>query len=263
MTTVYATVLVLAVTGLLFGVVLAYASRVFAVKLDPVVEKIQEALPGANCGACGYPGCSGYAQAVASGKAPTSGCAPGGSSVAEKLASIMGVEAGELEAKIALVRCQGKERQERFDYKGIKQCLAAQQLGGGHKACEWACLGFGDCVEACPFGALSMGPDGLPRVSKKLCTGCGLCVEACPRNVIALIPTEAQVVVACGSKDKGPVVRKICKDGCIGCGLCAKACPTGAIEMVDNLAVIDYQKCSSCGKCTEKCPTGAILVWED
>lgn len=262
MTTVYATVLVLAITGLLFGAVLAYASRVFRVKVDPVVEEIQEALPGANCGACGYPGCSGYAQAVAAGKAATNLCIPGGSPVAEKLSSIMGVETGELEAKVAFVQCRGKECQERFDYQGIRQCLAAQQLGGGYKACSWACLGFGDCVAACPFGALSMGVDGLVEVNENLCTGCGLCVDTCPRNVIALIPKEAKVGVACGSKDKGPVVRKLCKDACIGCGLCAKTCPTGAIEMVDNLAVIDYDKCDGCGLCAKKCPTGAIVARE-
>jgi electron transport complex protein RnfB len=262
MTTVLATVLVLAITGLIFGAILAYASRVFQVEVDPKVEEIQKALPGANCGACGYPGCSGYAQAVAAGTAKVDVCTPGGAPVAEKLASIMGVEAGDVEAQVAFVQCGGKECKERFEYQGIRQCLAAQQLGGGHKACTWACLGFGDCVEVCAFGALSMGPDGLPQVAEELCTGCGLCTDACPRDVIAMIPAGAKVRVACGSRDRGSVVRKICPDGCIGCGICAKACPHSAIEMVDNLAVINYEKCDGCGTCAQKCPTGAIVEQE-
>ncbi|NLC47662.1 MAG: RnfABCDGE type electron transport complex subunit B [Firmicutes bacterium] len=261
MTIVY-TVAILAASGLLFGAVLAFASRVFAVETDPTVEAITEALPGANCGACGYPGCSSYAQAVAAGKAGTGLCIPGGDDTAAKIAEIMGVEPVDIEEKIAFVRCRGKDCQELFVYDGIKECLAAHQLGGGHKACSWACLGFGDCVRVCRFDAISMGPDGLPVVDYAKCTGCGLCAEACPRDVIGMLPDEAQVMIACGSHDKGAVVRKICKDGCIGCGICARNCPQKAITMVDNLAVIDYEKCDACGVCVEKCPTGTI-VWKE
>ncbi len=253
------TVAVLAVTGLAFGAILAYASRVFAVETDPKVETITQALPGANCGACGYPGCSGYAQAVAAGKAAIGLCAPGGDAGAAKLAAIMGVEAVDLEEKVAHARCRGKECRERFAYRGIEQCLAAHQLGGA-KACDWACLGYGDCVRACRFAALVMGPDGLPEVKLEKCTGCGVCVSACPRGVLTLLPAQAQFAVACGSGEEGRAVRKICPAGCIGCGLCVKACPLGAIALADNLAAIDYEKCDGCALCAEKCPTGAIVT---
>lgn len=259
MTILLVTVAVLAGTGLIFGAILALASKVFQVETDPRIEELEATLPGANCGACGYPGCSGYAAAIAGGEAGVDRCPPGGAEVAAKLAQVMGVEAGEVALEIAFVNCRGRESLDRFTYEGIQDCLAAQLQGGGHKECASACLGFGDCVRACSFGAITIDENNLAVVDPEKCTGCKLCVAACPRNVISMIKADAHVQVACGSKEKGPLVRKICPQGCIGCRICVRECPQEAIAMDGNLAVIDHEKCNGCGICAEKCPTGTIV----
>ncbi len=282
--------------GLLFSLGLAYASRKFAIKEDPRVSDIMDVLAGANCGACGYPGCHAFAEAVVKGEASMSGCTPGGVESTGKIAKIMGVEpeGGEYIPKVAVVRCQGdrENARELFRYQGLEDCDAAQLVAGGSKACQYGCLGLGTCVQVCPFEALSMGDKGLPWVDDKKCTGCGLCVAACPRGIIQLIPRDAQVYLACVSLDKGKSVKDVCAVGCIGCGLCAKPkiTPSGAITMEDNLPEIDYlkadidlvvamskcpqnsfvdkiahrpkvsidSKCDGCGVCKEACPVGAI-----
>ena len=246
--------------GAFFGIVLAYASKKFAIKVDPRIEQINEALPGANCGACGYPGCSGFAEAIVEGEAPVDGCPVGGREVAEKIAEIMGVEAsGTHERSVARLYCQGncEVAVDRALYDGVQDCRAAQAVNGGPKACKYGCLGFGTCAEVCPFDAITMDENHLPHVDIEKCTGCGKCVQACPRNLFELVGVSKEVHVGCKSQERGKDVMKVCKAGCIGCRKCVKACPFDAMKFKNNLAKIDYEKCTSCMVCVEVCPTNA------
>jgi len=247
--------------GLLFGAGLAVASRVFAVATDPKVDEILGVLPGANCGACGFPGCAGYADAVASGSATIDRCPPGGATLVENLGKIMGVDApASAERLVAIPYCDGgcAEAPSRFDYQGIQDCNAAAAMSGGDKACQYGCLGYGTCVKLCPFDAITMNENRIPVIDFDKCTACGKCVTGCPKNIFSLAPVSKKVHILCRSHDKGADVRKKCKVGCIACGICVKTCPFDAISMEDKLAVIDYEKCRNCGLCIEKCPTKTI-----
>lgn len=248
MTTVIIAVVVLAVLGAIFGLVLAIASKVFAVEVDPREGAILGCLPGANCGGCGYPGCSGYASAVVKGVAPVNACAAGGEAVAAQIGEIMGVSAGAAVKQIAQVHCTGcGQNYKQYTYVGIHDCVAASKLpGGGDLGCAYGCLGLGSCEKACPFDAIHV-IDGVARVDEEKCKACNKCVDICPRHIIALEPykTKRHVTIPCSSHDKGVDARKVCDNGCIGCSLCAKSCPKEAITMVNNLAVIDYEKCLS------------------
>jgi len=250
--------------GTLFGAGLAYASRKFAVHVDPKIEHIIEVLPGTNCGSCGEAGCSGFAEAVVAGRAPVSGCVPGGSEVAEQVAAIMGVECGAgVEPPLAVVRCQGgrAEAKERFIYRGIQDCKAAQFVSAGSKACVYGCLGLASCERACPCGAITMGDNGLAIVSEEACTGCGLCVAACPRGIIELIPRTQRFYLGCISQGKAKEVKAACTVGCIACTLCAgkKAPPGGGIVMEGNLPKIDYDTIQEWPEANEVCPTKAFV----
>jgi len=245
--------------GLAFGFVLAYASKRFHVEEDGRIVLVEEALPGFNCAACGQSGCHAFAEAVVDGKTPADGCAPGGKDVAQKVAKILGVEAKEVEPKIATVRCGGGIRcKDRFTYTGVASCAQAALLAGGHKACSYGCLGFGDCVAACQFNAIRMGEDGIPTVDPAKCTSCGLCVAACPKKIIELTPKTKRYHVLCSSKDKGAYVRSVCPVGCIACGLCVKNCPNQACMLEENLSRINYAKCQNASKCAQTCPTKSI-----
>ncbi len=263
MNTVIYAVVVLGVLAIIFGLILAFAAKAFAVEKDPREEAIAECLPGANCGGCGYPGCSGYAAAVVAGKAATNCCAAGGEAVAAKVAEIMGVKAEASVKMAAQVQCTGGCRgNELYNYEGIHDCVAASRLpGGGPAGCSFGCLGFGSCEAVCPFDAIHV-IDGVAKVDVDKCKACKKCIDICPRHIIDLVPfqTKRHVAITCSSKDKGVDVRKICTDGCIGCGLCAKACPKEAITVENNLAKIDYSKCVGCGLCAQKCPRKLITV---
>lgn len=249
--------------GLVFGIGLAYASKKFEVEVDEKVSLIREALPGANCGACGQTGCDGFAEGVAAGTCEVNGCPVGGVSVAEKLAGIMGVEAGSMEAKTARVKCSGSfsNCKTKFDYAGIQDCTAAANLHGGPMACSHGCVGMGNCVRVCAFGAIEV-IDGVARVNESKCTSCGKCLAACPKRIIELVPKCAEITVTCSSHDKGNIVRKNCKTGCIGCGKCVRVCPVEAVKMKGTLAGIDYSLCTNCGECMNNCPTRAIHMYK-
>ena len=255
--------------GLTFGLILAAASKVFYVETDPRRDKLNECLPGANCGGCGYAGCGAYAEAVLNGEAPIGACSAGGNECAQAMAAIMGVNAEAVTRRVALVRCSGARTYDKdgnltrgakikAEYEGFRDCLSASKVGGnGPIACKYGCLGFGSCVRACKYGAISV-KGGVAVVDEDLCVGCMACANACPRGLIVPVEPGRNVVIACASLAKGAVTTRGCTVGCIGCGLCKKICPEGAITVEKNLAVIDYSKCTNCGLCATVCPKKLI-----
>ena len=256
--------LIMGFLGTFFGFVLAFANKKFAIETNPLVHLVEEALPKGQCGACGYAGCIAYAEAVVLEQdVPPDLCIPGKAPVAKLVAELTGKAAAQTEPRVAHISCAGdKERAAaKFRYVGIMDCMAADYMQYGPKACKYGCIGFGTCVRACPFGALAMGEDGLPKVDTIKCTGCGACEKVCPKKAVHMIPAGYHVRIDCNSHDKGAVARKICAAACIGCGLCAKTCSHSAIRMDDNLAVVDTNICEEkCNipTCIEKCPTKAI-----
>lgn len=252
---------IVGIVGLIVGLFLGIAAISFKVDVDEREEAVLEALPGNNCGGCGYAGCSGLATAIVKGEAPVNACPVGGEAVGNTIAGIMGVEAEVADKKVAFVHCKGNCNKAKTDYEyfGVEDCsMVAFVPGGGPKSCNYGCLGYGKCVKACPFDAIHI-VDGIAVVDKEACKACGKCVAACPKNLISLVPYEAKHIVACSSKDKGPVAMKACDVPCIACGLCKKNCPSDAITIVDFHAVIDQDKCTKCGKCAEVCPKKCII----
>ena len=263
MTTILLSIAVLGVLGGLFGLLLAFAAKIFYVEVDPKVAAVRECLAGANCGGCGYPGCDGYAAAVAAGEAPTNRCVAGGEACAAAVAEVMGVSNDGAEKMVAFVPCSGTTgvAEPRFNYNGPKDCQAAMLFGGkSNKMCTFACVGLGNCVTACQFGAMNI-VDGVAKVDRDKCVGCGACVDICPKSIIKLIPESQKVMPVCGNKDKGAQVMKMCKVGCIGCMKCQRECPADAIVVKDNLAVVDVTKCVQCGHCADICPRGIITYF--
>ncbi len=255
--------LILLGLGLLFGWMLGVFSNVFYVKENPLIEKIKDALPQANCGACGYSGCASFAEAVASGKAPINGCVAGGQETIDSIATIMGISASNNAKRyVAVVLCKGgkDESIKNATAMGASSCRMAHELRLYDRVCRFGCLGHGDCEDACPFGAISMGKNGLPKIDTTICTGCGICVDTCPRNIIKLFHDTKRVLALCSNNEKGSFVRKACKVGCISCGLCIKKCPQKAIVFKDNLPVIDIEKCNLCGICVTVCPVNALSL---
>lgn len=254
--------IILGVLGGVFGLLLAFASKKFGVKEDERVEKISELLPGANCGACGYPGCSGYARAIVSGEASIGLCTGCNQEKLNQIAAIMGTEASAQEKKVAFVNCLGTpdRAEKRFKYYGVNSCLEASVIpGGGDKECRFGCLGMGSCVDVCKFDGIHI-VNGVAVVDNEHCVGCGACVKTCPRHVISLIPVSAKVTVNCINTGRGLDVKNICKVGCIGCTMCARNCPEKAITMEANLPKVDHSLCTGCGTCAQKCPVHAIVL---
>ena len=260
-------VISLGAIGLVAAVILYAASKKFAVYEDPRIAQVSEVLPQANCGGCGYPGCSGFAAAcVKAGSLEGKLCPVGGQPTMEKVAAILGLEAAASEPKVVVVRCNGTcaNRPKLTKYDGVRSCVVANSTYGGESGCTFGCLGCGDCVSACTFGAIKMNPEtGLPEVDESKCTACGACAKACPRSIIEIRPkgkNNRRVYVQCVNKDKGAVARKACTAACIGCGKCVKVCPFEAITLENNLAYIDPAKCKSCRKCEMECPQNAIIA---
>ena len=251
---------ILAGLGAFFGILLAIASRVFAVKVDERVPQVRDALPGANCGGCGYSGCDALATAIVEGKAPCGACTVGGDPVARQIGAIMGVTVAKKQRMRAQVMCSGGDENavKKYVYDGAQDCIAAARLAGGDKLCPYGCIGLGTCASVCPFGAIRV-ENGVAAVDYRKCEGCGACANACPKKLIRLIPFDSAHWVGCMSREKGVTVRSQCKVGCIGCSLCAKSCPTGAIGLTGTLAEIDYTKCIGCDACVEKCPRH--IIW--
>ena len=257
---IIAAIIVIAVIGLLLGFGLAVADKKLSVEKDEKLVKMEAVMPGANCGGCGYAGCSGLAAAISKGEAPINQCPVGGSGVAAQIGAIMGVEADEGTRMVAFVKCSGNKEASKADYayNGLMDCNAMKYVpNGGPKSCNYGCLGYGSCVKACPFDAIAI-VDGVAVIDKEKCKACGKCVAECPRHIIEMIPYEASTVVSCNSKDFGKDVKAVCSVGCIGCGICQKNCPQGAITVENFLAHVDQSKCDGCGICKEKCPVKII-----
>ena len=258
--TIVKAILVLGALGAIFGAALAFAAKIFYVKVDPKQAAVREALAGANCGGCGYPGCDGYAAAVAAGEAPCNKCVAGGAATAAALAEIMGVSADASEKMVAFVPCSGThdKAEPRFNYSGPVDCRAAMLFGGkSSKMCTFACIGLGNCERACQFDAMHV-TDGVAKVDRAKCVGCGACVDACPKSIVKLLPESQKVMPVCGNMDKGAQVTKICQVGCIGCMRCQRECPADAIVVENNLARVDAAKCIGCGHCADVCPRHII-----
>ncbi|MGC8777784.1 MAG: RnfABCDGE type electron transport complex subunit B [Candidatus Caldatribacteriaceae bacterium] len=255
--------IIMGLLGLLFGLALAWLAKKMAVEENPLVQRVAEILPGGNCGACGYPGCSVLAEKIASREAPVNACPVGGPRVWQELSRLLG-NSGELDFQVkkAVLLCQGGKGvgKESAHYQGLRDCRAVKLLGNSPQLCRFGCLGLGNCERVCPFSAIRMDEaTGLPRIDREKCTGCGKCVAECPQGVLALFPSTERVLSACVSKDPGKLVRQACSRGCIKCQLCVKVCPEKAITLVEERIRIDEGKCTLCGLCIEKCPTQCLV----
>ncbi len=254
-------ILIFAVIGGAAGALLVLGDKLFRVETDETVALLTEALPGANCGACGYSGCEGYANTIAKGEAPTNKCKPGGAESAAKLAAIMGTDALDTVKEVAFVRCNGCKdaTDDRYIFTGTQSCAAAERFYNGNKACRSGCDGFGDCAAVCEYNAISI-INGVAVVEPDKCKGCGKCAAVCPNKLIVIRPADNTVDVRCSSVDAPKVTKQICKNGCIGCRICEKKCPESAISVNNNHATIDYSKCTKCGICADACPQKCIAV---
>ena len=265
MNTLVLTVLTLSVLGILLAVILYFVAQKFHVEEDPRIDDVEKMLPGANCGGCGFAGCRAMADALVTRENIASlFCPVAGGQTMKNIAGFLGKTAPEKEPMVATIRCGGtcQKRPKVNHYDGAMNCAVVNSFYVGKSACAYGCIGYGDCVSACKFGALSLNTEtGLVEVNPDKCTACGACVKACPKGLIELRkkwPKNRAVYVACRSKNRGAVVMKACKAGCIGCGKCAKVCAFDAITIDNNLAYIDSEKCKLCRKCVNECPTGAI-----
>jgi len=253
-------IITLSSVGFIAGCGLLYAAKKFVVIKDENILKINEMLPGANCGGCGYPGCLSLAEAIVNRKASPTACPIGGMELAKNIGVILGLEIADVGKKVARVKCRGTVDKcpLKYDYMGPGDCHSIVMLAGGNKLCSYGCVGGGSCVTSCNFDAIYMSDQDIPIVKIDKCTSCGMCVKACPRDIIELTDVSKSFFVTCRSNDKGAIVRKICSIGCIGCGLCVKKCPENAIILENNLAKILSEKCTNCGICKEVCPTKSI-----
>lgn len=251
--------LILGVCGAIAGILLTVASKIFHVEVDERIEKISEALPQANCGACGYAGCADYAAAIVNNGAATNLCRPGGSDAAKKIAEILGASAEEVIPMTAVVRCNGdcNATSTAFDFTGVQTCKAVKRFYGGNGLCKYGCLGLGDCAAVCEKNAIRI-ENSVARVITSLCGACGQCAAVCPNSLITIKPLAKRIDVLCSSAANGKATKLSCRNGCIGCKICEKKCPAEAIKVENFHAAIDYEKCTNCGECMNVCPVKAI-----
>jgi len=264
--TILYAILTMGALGALFSVGLSIASKKLSVEEDPRLIEIIDLLPGSNCGACGFAGCAAMAEAILKGDMEPSSCPVANNESIEKISKLLGLEVKEKVRNVAVVLCRGdrKNQKKKAEYIGVESCLAAHLVGGGERACNWGCIGFGDCVDVCPFDAIYMSPDGIPVVDRDKCTGCGKCVEACPRNIIELHPINRNVFVLCKNRDNPRLARSVCSAACISCGICERATGGEGFKVIDNLAVVDYEKYTKEPILpTDKCPTKCIVIVGD
>ena len=259
---ILATAAVAIVLSMFLGLALGIFKELFNVEEDPLIGTIREALPGSNCGGCGFPGCDGFAAAVAEG-ADITLCTAGGKATIDKLAEIMGTGAVEVTPMAAVCCCLGSGdiAVKRGIYTGLPTCRGAK-LAGGTKLCSWGCFGFGDCVDVCKYNAISMGEDGLPKVNWGKCTGCKVCAAECPQGLLHMVPKDKKNVIALCS-NRNPIraaIRKTCRLGCIKCGICVKQCPEQCVILDNGIPVVDVGKCTLCGTCEQKCPTKIMRI---
>ncbi len=264
--TILFAIIALCILGVTAAVILYYIAQKFKVIEDPNIDIVNDMLPGANCGGCGFAGCRALAEAIVKSKdLSVQKCPVGGNDVMKQISEFLGLNSVETEPQIAVVRCQGSKinAPSRIKYEGAESCAFAHYLSAGESGCQYGCLGEGDCVRACLFDAIIIDEStGLPIVFDEKCVACGACVKACPRAIIELRPKgkkDRRIYVSCISKDKGAIARKSCNTACIGCGKCVKECAFGAITLENNLAYIDPLKCTLCRKCVAVCPTSAII----
>ncbi len=254
-------IIIVVLVGLVCAIILTIASKVFYVPVDETFAELREALPGANCGGCGYAGCDDYAVAMAEDRSVScTKCPVGGAECAAKLAEILGVAAGATDKEVAVVMCNGNNQSAKklLEYQGLRTCAAAKQFFGGVNECAYGCIGFGDCDAACEFEAIKV-VNGVAKVDRNNCVACGACVKACPNNIIRISTAKNNVIVKCSSTAKGGEVRKACTVGCIGCKKCEKVCKFDSVHVENNLSYIDPVKCKNCGACEKVCPTGTII----
>lgn len=249
------------VIAFILGIAIYLVSKIFYVYENPLISTINKMLPGVNCGACGYPGCSGLAKALVETRDPTKVCPVGGAELAEQIGAVLGIKMGEIKPIVATVLCQGnyKYAKPSAAYLGIHDCWAVKNVYHGPKICPYSCIGLGSCVDACKYDAIHI-IDGVAKVDEDKCVGCGACVQACPIGCIEMHEKRAdRYFVACRSKDKGGITKKYCEIGCIGCKRCEKVCKFDAIKVIDFCAYIDQSKCTGCGECFKVCPTHSIV----
>lgn len=252
-------VLILGICGLGAGILLTIASKIFYIEVDERVEKIGEALPQANCGACGYAGCADYADAIINNNAPANLCRPGGADAAGKIAEILGVAPSDVIPMTAVIHCNGdcNATNPQFDFGGVQSCKAVKRFYGGNGICKYGCIGLGDCAAVCEHNAIQV-ENGLAKVITNLCHACGKCAAECPNQLVSIKPKSKNIDVLCSSQDNGKLTKLACSNGCIGCRICEKKCPEGAVKVVDSHATINYEKCTSCGQCKAACPVKVI-----
>ena len=260
MNTIFIAIISITTIGIICATILSIMSKIMHVTVDERIVRINDALPGTNCGACGFPGCMGYASALVEDATTKSNlCTPGGTAVISQISEVLGIEAEAAIVKVAVIHCGSDEntQKKKMNYAGIETCYAAATVFCGERACAYGCMGYGDCKLVCPYDAICI-VNGLARVNRTLCTGCGLCVTACPHKIISIQAGEIETHVLCSNIEKAKNVRKKCTKCCFGCGKCVRECPEEAIMIEDNLARIDYEKCTDCGHCAATCLTKCI-----